>query len=258
MEDRAVWIIYSDESRFNYGAVRGVGAVSLRRDDSSRLSDELARLLSDAGLREMKWEKVRTGRAASAAGKALEWALEHALRGELEVETLTWDATTSEASRARTRALAQLHAVYQTLLASVIARHSERGDDAWNWGVVPDEQTAMPWTRIQTALPQIDTITPERSETQPLIQLADLFTGLAVYSRAAYDAYERWLSFPDHEADALGVAAPRHARGSSAYRLALLDDFYTLCVCRAAGISLRTRRGLYTYRADAPIRFRFQ
>ena len=69
MEDRAVWIIYSDESRFNYGAVRGVGAVSLRRDDSARLSDELARLLHDAGLREMKWEKVRTGRAVSAAGK---------------------------------------------------------------------------------------------------------------------------------------------------------------------------------------------
>jgi hypothetical protein len=258
MVDRAVWIIYSDESRFNYGAVRGVGAVSLRRDDSARLSDELARLLRDAGLREMKWEKVRTGRAASAAGKALEWALEHALGGDLEVESLTWDATTTEASRARRPALAQLRIAYQTLLASVIARHTERGDDAWNWGVVPDEQIAMPWMRIQAALPQIDTITPERSETQPLIQLADLFTGLAVYSRAAYEACERWLSFPDHDLDALLGATPRHARGSSAYRLALLDDFYTTCVRRLPGISLQTRRGLYTYRADAAIQFRFQ
>jgi hypothetical protein len=35
MTSDAGWVIYSDESSYNYGAVRGVGAVSLRVDDSA-------------------------------------------------------------------------------------------------------------------------------------------------------------------------------------------------------------------------------
>src|SRR5262249_3653446 len=100
-------------------------------------------------------------------------------------------------------------------------------------------------------------VTPARSDSQPLIQLADLFAGLAVFSRAAYDPYERWLCFPDHDLDARRRAIPRGAHGSHAYRFALLDDFDTACVRRRPGISLRTRRGLYTWRAAAPIQFRF-
>jgi hypothetical protein len=254
----ADWVIYSDESSYNYGAVRGAGAVSLRLDDAARLGDELAALLRASGVRELKWEKVRTARMAFAARKALTWALDHALDGELWIETLTWDVTTAGASRARRPVMARLRDAYTALLASVIARHTghtEGGESSRNWRIVPDEQIAMPWALIREALPQSAEITPKRSAAEPLIQLADLFTGVAAYSRAAYDVYERWLCLPDQDTP---VGITESARGSQAYRFALLDDFYTTCVRRLPGISLQTHRGLYTWRPDTPIQFRFQ
>jgi hypothetical protein len=252
------WAIYSDESSYNYGAVRGAGAVSLRLADAARLGGELAALLRASGVRELKWEKVRTARMAFAARKALDWTLDRALGGELWIETLTWDVTTATASRARRPALRRLREAYTALLASVIARHAshtEGGGQSCNWRIVPDEQTAMPWALVRGALPQSAEITPERSAAQPLIQLADLFTGLAAYSRAVYDVYERWLCVPDQDTPN-GIT--EYARGSQRYRFALLDDFYTTCVRSLPGISLQTRRGLYTWRTDAPIQFRFQ
>src|SRR5262245_24094598 len=97
----ADWAIYSDESSYNYGAVRGVGAVSLRLHDAARLCESLSDLLHTSDLRELKWERVRTARTVFAAQKTLSWALDRALAGELWVETLIWDATSAEASRAR-------------------------------------------------------------------------------------------------------------------------------------------------------------
>jgi hypothetical protein len=53
-------------------------------------------------------------------------------------------------------------------------------------------------------------------------------------------------------------APPREPLPASLrYRLALLDDFYTACVRRLPGVSLRTRGGLYTYLAGVPLQFRW-
>ncbi|HEX3273190.1 MAG TPA: hypothetical protein VHR15_21265 [Ktedonobacterales bacterium] len=260
MTSDAGWLIYSDESSYNYGAVRGVGAVSLRVVDAARLGDELTVLIHESGMRELKWEKVRTARAAFAAQKALMWALDHALDGELWIETLTWEVSSAAASSARRPTLTQFCNAYTTLLSSVITRHAQRGDrgeQSQGWRIVPDEQSAIPWTRIQETLPQTATIMPARSEPQPLIQLADVFAGLAVFSRAAYDAYERWLCVRGRGQDAHITTASEGVYGSQAYRFVLLDEFYTACVRRLPGISLQTRRGLYTWRAGAPIQFRF-
>jgi hypothetical protein len=261
MTSDATWVIYSDESSYNYGVVRGVGAVSLRVDDAARLGDELATLIRGSGMRELKWEKVRTARGAFAAQKALIWALDHALDhaldGELRIETLTWEVTSAAASRARRPTLSQLHSAYTALLSSVMARHPERGATPHSWRIVPDEQSAISWTRIQAAVPQNATITPARSEPQSLIQLADVFAGLAVFSRAAYDAYERWLCLRGRGQGARATTTSEGMYGSLVYRFVLLDEFYTACVRRLPGISLQTRRGLYTWRTDAPIQFRF-
>jgi hypothetical protein len=257
MTSDAGWVIYSDESSYNYGAVRGVGAVSLRVDDTARVGEELASLLRASSVRELKWEKVRTARGTFAAQKALTWALDQALDGKLWIETLTWEVTSAAASRARRPTLTRLRTAYTTLLCNVMARHPEQGEQSQHWRIIPDEQSAIPWSHLQEALPQTVTITPTRSDPQPLIQLADVFAGLAVFSRAAYDVYERWLCVRGRGADPHVTTASGGMYGSQAYRFVLLDEFYTACVRRLPGISLQTRRGLYTWRTDTPVQFRF-
>ena len=39
----------------------------------------------------------------------------------------------------------------------------------------------------------IDDITPSKSRGRPLLQLADLFAGLAVFSREKFNEYQVWL-----------------------------------------------------------------
>jgi hypothetical protein len=146
--------------------------------------------------------------------------------------------------------------MYARLLDQVVQSHGPQG----TWRIHPNEQQALDWSRIlsQTiSRRQITCVEPARSHATPLVQVADLFVGLAVFSRASFDAYERWRSFPDDERNvAFGrFAMPAPLPASVRYRCALLDDFYTTCVRRLPGISLRTHGGLRTRATGAPIQF---
>ncbi len=253
------YAIFADEAQHNVGRVRGVAAVSLRAQDTDRLSGEVAALLATSGVSECKWELVRSARQCFAAGKLLAWALDRALDGRLWIDALTWSTADEAARRQALPSLARLRQMYARLLDGVIQRRVTVGS---RWSVYPDEQQALDWTKIaaqMAARDRIERIEPQRSHAAPLVQVADLFVGLGVCSRDAYDAYQRWRSFPDEERNVLAARfapmAPLPA--SLRYRCALLDDFYTACVRRLPGISLRTRCGLYTYAPEAPIQFRW-
>jgi hypothetical protein len=245
------FVAYSDEAQHNVGSVRGVGAVSLRATDGERLAGEVAALVASSGVSECKWELVRSARQSFAAEKLLAWALDAAIAGHLWIDVLTWSPDAAPA-------LTRLRAMYARLLDQSVRSHGPRG----SWRVYPDEQQALEWSRILARIAsraQIERVAPSKSHTTPLIQVADLFVGLAVFSRSSYDAYARWRSFPDDERNvAVGrFAAPVALPASLRYRCALLDEFYTTCLRRLPGISLRTRGGLHTHATDSPIQFQW-
>lgn len=252
----AKYAVYSDEAQHNVGRVRAVGAVSLRATDVGRLGGEVAALIESSGVSECKWELVRSARASFAAEKLVFWALERAIDGVLRIDVLTWsaeDATLGQVAPS----LARLRAMYVRLLDGIV----QAREPAARWLIFPDEQQALDWRRIASTITtgdQIERITPLRSHEAPLIQVADLFVGLGVFSRSSYGAYERWRSFPDDERNVSSgrFAAPQPLAASLRYRCALLDLFYTACVRRLPGISLHTRCGLHTHLSDTPIQFR--
>ena len=135
--------------------------------------------------------------------------------------------------------------MYAHLLGQILPQRWPAGASFFH--IYPDEQDALRWQRLLTT-PHITDITPSPSTAQPLIQLADLFAGLAVYSRDAYATYETWLCYPR-------PALPPMFSASDQYRCRLLDDFFTACKYAHIGVSLRTNRGLRTYDAARPICF---
>ncbi len=257
--DDARYAAFTDEAQHNVGRVRGVGAVSLRAEHADLLAGEVAALLDESGVSECKWELVRSARASFAAEKLLAWALDRALGGRLCIDVLTWSTEDAAARRQAIPSLARLRQMYARLLDIVMR---DRGRAGSRWSIYPDEQQALDWDKIAGQVAtraQIARIEPRRSHEAPLIQVADLFVGLGVFSRDAYDAYQRWRAFPDEERNvAVGrFVPPESLPASLRYRCALLDDFYTTCVRRLPGISLRTRGGLYTHALGAPIWFRW-
>ena len=255
---------YSDEAQYNFGRYRGLGLVTLPIAEVTPLSDELRGLLAESGMSELKWEKIRSGRGRLAAAKLLTWVVERALAGRLRIDTLTWDVEENPQRGHEGyigRHVRRLQQMYAYLLTTTLTRRwqpakSERSEAPY-WRVYPDEQDALDWPALAASAPHIERINPSVSHEEPLIQLADVFVGLAVFSRASFDVYERWLADTSAGADEPESedGAPDRISGSLRQRLLILDAWYTLAKARSLGVSLRSQRGLKTYQSDAPITF---
>jgi hypothetical protein len=258
MSDDTIACGYADETQYNVGQYRGVALVSALAPDAARLAAEVRSILSASGARECKWERVRSTKGRFLAAKLLAWTLDSAIAGRMRVDALTWDAGNSAHAGAGTPYLKKLHQMYRHLLAEALAH---RWLDAATWTLYPDEQNALRWDTIAAGLPRLARIVPVESSREPLIQIADLFAGLAVFSRAGYDTYEQWLCLPaTQRRSPSGKPGAGHAgflSASDRYRCLLLDDFFTCCKSQLPGISLRTNRGLRTYDPERAITFRW-
>jgi hypothetical protein len=249
---------YTDEAQFNFGRYRGLAMISLPKLYAPALGRSLQRLLLDSDLAECKWEKMRSARMYFAGRKLLGWTILQAERSRLRVDTLTWDTLAATRSGQGVPHVANLRRMYRALLEEVLPR-------CWGksaiWQLYPDEQSAMSWDQLVDGLPMVKGIVACRSHEHQLIQLADLFAGLAVYSRSSYDLYERWLCEPLHLRSRNDPDPPTHDAEYSAsdrVRCLLLNEFYTDCTLRHLGVSLRTRRGLYTSDPGRPLAFRWR
>lgn len=107
----------------------------------------------------------------------------------------------------------------------------------------------------------IQSISPASSASKPLLQLADLFAGLSVFSRTHYDTFETWrkrqegqISFFASDGDKELTRNQEMSR-SMRERCHVLQHFDRLCKSKELGVSLRTRKGLWTPDPENPINF---
>ncbi len=246
-DSEATHLAFCDETRYNVGRVRGLGMVSAPATEVARLDGELRALLAASHVTECKWEKVRSARTGFAAAELLRWSLDRTQADVLRVDTLTWQAESAARRSAAVPYRSRLRQMYARLLGETLPRRWPAGA---RFTVVPDEQGLLAWDALAVALPHVARIVPCHSQDQPLVQLADLFAGLAAYSRDRYTTYDRWLSLPR---DARAAAPDLSA--ADRVRCRLLDDFFIECKYRRLGVSLRTNWGLRTYDIAAPLGF---
>jgi Protein of unknown function (DUF3800) len=246
-DSQTTYLAFCDETHYNVGRVRGLGMVSAPVSVVALLDTDMLALLTASSVAECKWEKVRSARAGFAAAKLLSWTLGRAQEGLLRVDTLTWQAENAAQRVAAVPYRARLRQMYLRLLGDVLLSRWPAGA---RFMIMPDEQGLLAWEELAGSLPHVERIAPCRSQDQPLIQLADLFAGLAAYSRDRYTTYDCWLSLP---LDVRAAAAELSA--ADRIRCRLLDDFFTDCKYRHFGVSLRTNWGLRTYDAAVPLGF---
>ncbi len=263
--DETTYLGFADEAHYNVGRYRGLALVSMRATDASLMRADVNAILHQSNAIESKWEKVRSAKNRFTAQELLRWTLDHALSNYLRVNVLTWDTGTSEDQRQGTHHMKRLRSTYLQLFARVLRT---RWPDARHWRFHPDEQDALNWRAIELELQdvvdselihsvEIDHILPRVSHDEPFVQVADLFAGLAVFSRDGYDDYEQWLCSPheDYSQSAGEQEPPVILSSSLRQRCLILDEFYTQCKLRGANVSLRTNRGLRTYDPQAPVAF---
>ncbi|GBD02195.1 hypothetical protein HRbin18_01931 [bacterium HR18] len=270
---------FSDESNWNKGRFRSIGLVTTTVAALDDLNRKLTQILTESGVREFKWQKLRQARERFAAEKMCDLAVDAALRQQLRVDVLIWDIQDSRHNIVSRDDIENLQRMYYHLFRNVLRL---RWPNNAVWRLHPDEHTAMDWQTVQDCLQNaaerlererslftggkfqlrlrrefgMEEIRSVISSDQPLLQLADLFAGMAVFSREYFDEYQKWLNqacgqpklLEDHD-DAL------RASGSSKERFQVLQHFGVACKDKKLGVSLKSKRGLWTPNPENPLNF---
>jgi len=88
--------------------------------------------------------------------------------------------------------------------------------------------------------------------------MADLFAGLAVFSRQRFDEYQQWLWLLA-KSKRVRLFESEHSEPDSSRRTQerfdVLAEFDRLCKKHKMGVSLKTKRGLWTPDPKKPINF---
>ena len=270
-------LAFSDETRFNIGRYRGITLVTVERGQQPLIRAKVRELLVESGVGELKWQKLRTARGRFAALDVMDCAMRHVKAGDLRIDTLLWDVEDTRHKVARRDDHQNLHRMYYHLFKNVLAR---RWPEGATWHLMPDEQASMDWRSIAGSLQDthvsveiktdlfsqrelgarlrselgVVAITPTASHLEPLIQLADLFVGLGVYSRECYQKYEQWHANQGGQLS-LFEDEPHRLSGSDRERCFVLNELDRRCKKHKLGVSLRTRGRLATPDPARPLNF---
>ena len=271
-------IAFVDESYHHDGRYRGLGVVSLRYCDYQATTSNLAEILKESGIKEFKWNKLKSARERLAALKLIKYAIDNAACGSMRFDILIWDIEDSRHKISKRDDIANLHRMYHHLLKNVLR---QRWPNESTWLLRPDENCAMQWNDVGTHLErfshtinptpnllkpyriidliqnyQIHDIQPAQSDKEPLVQLVDLLTGLAVYSRINYLQYDAWQEVNNEQ---LNLFAAHHNEtkmsAGDKERCTVLRGFHQQCEAKKLGISLQTTQGLRTHNPQKPINF---
>lgn len=249
-------IAYADETHHNTGRYRGISLVTLEFINTRKFSNEIQRLLKESAISELKWNKLRTAKSRFAALKIIDYIMHEAINGKIRVDTVSWDIEDSRHRVKKRDDVRNLRRMFYFIFRNVLCY---RWPIDAVWKLCPDENTAVEWHRIGFYLSEIfdyptgepianieiEQIVEMKSHVEPFIQVADLFAGLAVFSRSEYDKYEQWLISP----------TLNRLSNSDRERFKLLAHLNKQCKKYKLGVSLKTRRGLRTYNPANPINF---
>jgi len=236
-------------------------------------------MLKVKGIKEIKFEKVRGHRPkVEAAICFYNLAIDYSAKRKIRIDVLIWDLQDSRHTVVGRDDIANLHRMYYKVLTNLSHR--------WHineWKIIPDENSAINWEEIRDFLnmtrfnrPKPDllrlfesldeynffkfhSIVPRCSHEEPLIQLADLFAGLASFSRDKGTSFIRWLCSEeskhqlvlfDREED-----VPEDLSKGDLVRFYLVKEFHEHCKRKRLGVSIRTKCYLHTFNPENPINF---
>ncbi len=279
MNNAITHVGFADESHWNIGRFRSLGLVTISVDSLKSINDRLWSLLNESGISEFKWKKLNGAKERFAAQKLCKFAVEACCGRELRVDVLVWDIQDHRHRIAKRDDIANLERMYYHLFRNVLRA---RWPDSAFWKLYPDEHTALNWATVQDCLDNksitvaverslftggqfqtrlrrefgIEKIQPVLSEKHPLLQLADLFAGLAVFSRDKFDEYETWMRVKSPQASLFDEPDDSSdSTRSTKERFPVLKEFDKLCKQRRMGVSLKSKRGLWTPRPENPLNF---
>lgn len=282
MKEDKVFEAYSDESGINVGdKYTSVSVVSGEAGVLNCLRDKLGETLRDKKVDEVKFSEIRRYESpiTEAAITFIESTVnEFAIYNRVRIDTITTDNKYLESDNYDSANKPELERMYYCVLANIVRR--------WRfteWGFYPDINSGVNWSEIVTFLNmtslqkrvnkpllielmlgedaqfQFSEVEQLNSAEEPLVQLADLFAGMARFSHeddvSCAEWVKKWKDVKQGELIQSIAESKGNIKRSKECRYRLIGGLYRLCHRHGLSVSIRTENHLKTWRPRSPINF---
>ncbi len=269
------YIVFTDESSITKHRFRGISAFSLPLKYYEELNGRVGDILRESSASEFKWEKTRNEKYCSCAKKLIDFVIEGVNNYNVRIDTIVWDIYDSRHEIAGRDDVKNLSIMYYRILEHAISRRPQCSI----WHVRPDVLGVIDFGVIEKFLDRkgevkpyrtdifvdsnvkkaftIETFEEKHSEYEILIQIPDLFAGLAVFSHEKHKEYCAWQK--RNQVSLFGFQEKNISSLSNKerYRSRIMHYFNKKCKACGLGVSLDLKGYLYTPNPSNPINFWF-
>jgi hypothetical protein len=268
------YIVCTDESYITDSRFRSISAVSFLYNYHEEFNLKFERILSESSVSEFKWQKLKDARYYYCAEKILDLVLSSLDSYQLRVDTLIWDTYDSRHSIVGRNDIANYERMFYHLLNNSMKKRTQGS----SWYIWPDERCGIDWGSINNCLScsgnikeihntifgmfysdpyyRISSFTENKSHELYAIQVADLFSGLSVFSKESYNLYHSWKSQNiDNNLKLFNMNDDIDFSNREFFRCKLLNRFNIHCKKMKIGVSLNSKKCLFTFKPENPINF---
>jgi len=268
---------FSDESNWNNGRFRSIGLVTAPVAAYFEIESALRKLMSESNISEFKWNKLSGFKERAIAIKMCEITIKEALAKNLRTDVLIWDTEDKRHKVVGRDDVMNFERMYFHLI-KVVCRN--RWPDGGIWRLHPDENNSINWSNLEKIIQRVSRGVEIRDpslldagrrsvrreyfrlvEIQevdsfkcPLVQLADLFAGVAAFSWDKFSDYQIWLKYPDDQYSSL-IHFDSELAAKFKSRCQFLHDFQNLCKNNKLQVGLKSSHGLHTRNPRNPLNF---
>ena len=282
MREGKVFQAYSDESGINVGdRYTSVSIVSGEAEALNYLRDKLRETLRDKNVDEVKFSKIsRYGKPVTKAAVDFVGCVvsDFAICNRVRIDTITTDNECLNGEDYDSVSGPDLEGMYYHVLS-----HVGRRWGCTQWGLYPDEGPGVNWSEVESSLNMTSMLTAEGGEKpfidrtdedaqfqfseveelnsvgEPLVQLADLFAGMARFSHEDSGGCAEWVERSRDEGQGKLIPSMAWDKGNitrlKECRYRLIGGLYSLCRRYRLYVSLRSEKHLRTWRPQSPINF---
>lgn len=267
------FLAFTDESSTSGERYQSIAALSLPRDRHRQLDDAVASVLARAGVKEFKWHDLTGVKRGQCATDLIDVVLDGCDYAGVRVDIVIWDTQDTRHRVTQRDDNRNLERMFFHLLRLSMSKRPSA-----DWHIHPDERSGTDWITLQQCLAsvgswrrrfdatllanayeeylwRVKTLSPIVSATTPLCQVADLFAGMAAYSRRAMKRYREWERANSAQTDIFDSDPTGAETHRDRARFPVLRHLSEECRARKLGVSLRTHGFLLTRDPNKPINF---
>ena len=247
--------------------------IVISKDRYKEVNDKLNEILEKYNLKpkKFKWNQFNSMDKVNALEEFLKYLFRLMFDKQVHIHTIIWDIKDSRHDRVGRDDNENLSRMYYKLIKNFAEDKLNNGDTLT---IYPDRNNSLDWTLIEEILPNDGVyntkklefciagyskvfIKESNTEENSLIQIADIFAGMARTSYEDYGNYEKWLNGRQTSLFEEEITRPELS-GKDKHRFKIYKFVDEHSKIRSWKVSLKTNRGFSTYKDETkPLNFWF-